>query len=278
MTEPTSQPPTPPVDGSTEPVLLSVTGGVATITMNRPDAMNSLDIATKELLRDIVQSVAADDAVRCVVLTGTGRGFCVGQDLKEHIELLRNGSSDELFTTVERHYNPIVTALATMPKPVIAAVNGVAAGAGASLALACDLRVLADTAGFNFAFAGVALSCDTGASYHLPRLVGQAKALELLYFPSTISAEESQALGLANQVVPAVDLAETVHALATRLAAGPTVALASIRHSVAYSSEHSFADSLANEGQMMNRTGATEDHAAAVAAFVAKEKPVFHGR
>lgn len=278
MTEPTSQPPTPPVDGSTEPVLLSVTGGVATITMNRPDAMNSLDIATKELLRDIVQSVAADDAVRCVVLTGTGRGFCVGQDLKEHIELLRNGSSDELFTTVERHYNPIVTALATMPKPVIAAVNGIAAGAGASLALACDLRVLADTAGFNFAFAGVALSCDTGASYHLPRLVGQAKALELLYFPSTISAEESQALGLANQVVPAVDLAETVHALATRLAAGPTVALASIRHSVAYSSEHSFADSLANEGQMMNRTGATEDHAAAVAAFVAKEKPVFHGR
>ena len=169
MTEPTSQPPTPPVDGSTEPVLLSVTGGVATITMNRPDAMNSLDIATKELLRDIVQSVAADDAVRCVVLTGTGRGFCVGQDLKEHIELLRNGSSDELFTTVERHYNPIVTALATMPKPVIAAVNGIAAGAGASLALACDLRVLADTAGFNFAFAGVALSCDTGASYHLPR-------------------------------------------------------------------------------------------------------------
>ena len=278
MTEPTSQPPTPPVDGSTEPVLLSVTGGVATITMNRPDAMNSLDIATKELLRDIVQLVAGDDAVRCVVLTGTGRGFCVGQDLKEHIELLRNGSSDELFTTVERHYNPIVTALATMPKPVIAAVNGIAAGAGASLALACDLRVLADTAGFNFAFAGVALSCDTGASYHLPRLVGQAKALELLYFPSTISAEESQALGLANQVVPAVDLAETVHALATRLAAGPTVALASIRHSVAYSSEHSFADSLANEGQMMNRTGATEDHAAAVAAFVAKEKPVFHGR
>ena len=278
MTEPTSQPPTPPVDGSTEPVLLSVTGGVATITMNRPDAMNSLDIATKELLRDIVQLVAADDAVRCVVLTGTGRGFCVGQDLKEHIELLRTGDSDALFTTVERHYNPIVTALATMPKQVIAAVNGVAAGAGASLALACDMRVLADTAGFNFAFAGVALSCDTGASYHLPRLVGQAKALELLYFPSTISAEESQALGLANQVVPAVDLAETVHALATRLAAGPTVALASIRHSVAYSSEHSFADSLANEGQMMNRTGATEDHAAAVAAFVAKEKPVFHGR
>ncbi len=276
MTESTSQPSAPSVGG--EPVLLTVADGVATITLNRPEGLNSLDLATKELFRDIVQAVAADEAVRCVVLTGSGRGFCVGQDLKEHIELLRAGDSDALFTTVERHYNPIVTALATMPKPVIAAVNGVAAGAGASLALACDMRVLADTAGFNFAFAGVALSCDTGASYHLPRLVGQAKALELLYFPSTISAEESQALGLANQVVPAADLAETVTALATRLAAGPTVAFASIRQSVAFSSQHSFEESLANEGRMMDRTGATEDHAAAVAAFVAKEKPVFQGR
>lgn len=273
-----SPPPVQPVDQTSEPVLLAVADGIATITLNRPDALNSLDIATKESLRDVVQSVAEDEAVRCVILTGTGRGFCVGQDLKEHIELLRNGDSEALFTTVERHYNPIVTALATMPKPVIAAVNGVAAGAGASLALACDIRVLADSAGFNFAFAGVALSCDTGVSYHLPRLVGQAKALELLYFPSTLSAQESQALGLANHVVPAADLEDHVTGLATRLAAGPTVAFASIRQSVAYSSQHSFADSLAYEGQMMNRTGATQDHAAAVAAFVAKEKPTFHGR
>ncbi len=278
MTDAISPPPVHPVDHISEPVLLAVADGIATITLNRPDALNSLDIATKESLRDIVQSVAEDETVRCVILTGTGRGFCVGQDLKEHIELLRSGDSDALFTTVERHYNPIVTALATMPKPVIAAVNGVAAGAGASLALACDIRVLADSAGFNFAFAGVALSCDTGASYHLPRLVGQAKALELLYFPSTLSAQESQALGLANNVVPAADLEDHVAGLATRLAAGPTVAFASIRQSVAYSSQHSFADSLAYEGQMMNRTGATQDHAAAVAAFVAKEKPTFRGR
>ena len=278
MTESTSQPSAPSVGDGGEPVLLVVADGVATITLNRPEGLNSLDIATKELLRDIVQTVAGDDAVRCVVLTGSGRGFCVGQDLKEHIELLRTGDSDALFTTVERHYNPIVTALATMPKPVIAAVNGVAAGAGASLALACDMRVLADTAGFNFAFAGVALSCDTGASYHLPRLVGQAKALELLYFPSTIPADEALALGLANQVVPSSDLEGTVSTLAARLAAGPTLAFAAIRRSVAYSSQHSFADSLANEGRMMNLTGATEDHSAAVAAFVAKEKPVFGGR
>ena len=263
---------------SQSPVLLDVADGVATITLNRPDAMNSLDIATKELLREAVTSVAEDDAVRCVVLTGTGRAFCVGQDLKEHIELLRSGSSDELFTTVDRHYNPTVTALATMPKPVVAAVNGVAAGAGASLALACDLRVLADTAGYNFAFAGVALSCDTGASYHLPRLVGPARAIELLYFPRTLAAEEALSLGLASRVVPAADLAATAGGLAARLAAGPTVAYASMRASVAYSAQHTFEESLAFESAMMTRTGATEDHAAAVAAFVAKEKPVFRGR
>ncbi len=283
---PTDSPTDIPTDGPTDspapvtgrPVLLSVEHGVATITLNRPDAMNSLDLATKDLLRDTVQQVAADEGVRCVVLTGTGRAFCVGQDLKEHIELLHSGATEALHTTVERHYNPIVTALATMPKPVVAAINGVAAGAGASLALACDMRVLADTAGFSFAFAGIALAVDTGMSYHLPRLVGSAKALELLYFPSTISAEDSHVLGLANQVVPAADLAATAAALAARLAAGPTVALAAIRHSVAYSSQHSFAESLAREGEMMSRTGATEDHAAAVAAFLAKERPVFHGR
>ena len=162
-----------------------------------------------------------------------------------------------------------------MDKPVIAAVNGVAAGAGASLAFACDLRVVADTAGFNLAFANVALSCDTGSSYTLQRLVGRAQALELLYFPRTVKAEEALALGLATQVVPADELAATVAELAGRLAAGPTVALGAMRRSVAYAAAHTFAEALELEGQMMPRTGATEDHRAAVAAFVAKEKPVF---
>ena len=176
---------------TSDPVLLDLSDGVATITLDRPDAMNSLDVATKEALLEAVRSVADDPAVRCVVLTGSGRAFCVGQDLKEHIGLLQGGARDTLFSTVDDHFNPIVTAIATMPKPVVAAVNGVAAGAGASLAFACDLRLLADTAGFNLAFAGVALSCDTGTSYHLPRLVGRAKAMELLYFPRTVSAEEA---------------------------------------------------------------------------------------
>jgi len=259
-------------------VLLDVTDGVGTITLNRPDAYNSLDIATKELLRDTLQQVAEDPAVRCVVLTGTGKAFCSGQDLKEHISLLHNGGSDALFTTVDKHYNPIVSTLAGMAKPVIAAVNGVAAGAGASLAFACDLRIVADTAGFNLAFANVALSCDTGASYTLQQLVGRAKAMELLYFPRTVAAAEALDLGLATRVVAAADLAAEVGELAARLAAGPTVALGAMRQSVAYSAGHSFEESLEFESAMMTRTGATADHAAAVAAFVAKEKPVFEGR
>ncbi len=260
------------------PVTYDLVEGVATITLNRPDAMNSLDIATKESLRDAVREVADDTSVRCVVLTGSGRAFCVGQDLKEHVQLLESGSSDELFTTVERHYNPIVTALATMPKPVIAAVNGVAAGAGASLAFACDLRIVAESAGFNLAFPGVALSCDTGASWTLPRLVGQARAIELLYFPSTIPAARAHELGLATSVVPDDRLATEVGTLAAKLAAGPTLSYASMRQSVNFSSSHDFAESLAFEAAKMNLTGASEDHRNAVAAFVAKEKPTFHGR
>ena len=259
-------------------VLYTVVDGVGTITLNRPEAMNSLDIATKVLLRETVLQAAQDPAVRCVVLTGTGRAFCTGQDLKEHITILESGSSEALFTTVDEHYNPIVSALDAMEKPVIAAVNGVAAGAGASLAFACDLRVVADTAGFNLAFANVALSCDTGSSYTLQRLVGRSRALELLYFPRTIRAEEALELGLASQVVPADDLTATVAELAGRLAAGPTVALGAMRQSVAYAASHTFAEALELESAMMQRTGATEDHRAAVNAFVAKEKPVFKAR
>jgi 2-(1,2-epoxy-1,2-dihydrophenyl)acetyl-CoA isomerase len=262
----------------TAPVLLETSDGVATITLNRPDAMNSLDVATKELLRDVVLDVAGDDQVRAVLLTATGRAFCVGQDLKEHVAILASGSPDSLFRTVEEHYNPIVTALATMPKPVVAAVNGVAAGAGASLALACDLRILAEPAGFNFAFAGIGLSCDTGVSWTLPRLVGREKALELLYLPSTVRAEEAVALGLAGRVVPAEQLMEVAREVAVRLAQGPTVALGAIRSAVAHSAEHSFTESLAYESTMMTRTGRTADHRHAVDAFLAKEKPVFEGR
>jgi 2-(1,2-epoxy-1,2-dihydrophenyl)acetyl-CoA isomerase len=263
---------------TTAPVLLDVVDAVATITLNRPDAMNGLDVATKDLLLEIVHQVADDPAVRCVVLTGAGRAFCVGQDLKEHLAGLTGEADIPLSDTVEKHYNPIVLALSTMPKPVIAAVNGVAAGAGASLAFAADFRILVDTAGYNTSFAGVALSCDTGSSWTLPRLVGRAKAMELLYFPRTVSAEEALELGLATQVVTADAFAQAVDELAARLSTGPTVAFGSIRQAVAYSAAHPLEESLAFEAEKMALTGGTEDHLTAVNAFVAKEKPAYQGR
>ena len=265
-------PTTPP-----ETVVLDLSEGVATVTLNRPEAMNALDIATKDLLLATLRGVAEDPAVRCVVLTGTGRAFCVGQDLREHIGLLST-QDDSLWSTVPEHYNPIVELLSTMNKPVIAAINGVAAGAGASFALAADLRVIVDTGGFNLAFAGIALSCDSGASWTLPRLVGIAKAKELLMFPRTVPAAEALALGLVNQVVSAEELPAVVAEMASTLAAGPTVAYGAIRRSVAFSAGHPLSESLAQEAEQMALTGASGDHSAAVAAFIAKEKPTFRGR
>jgi 2-(1,2-epoxy-1,2-dihydrophenyl)acetyl-CoA isomerase len=267
-----------PLMTSSPPVLLDVTDAVATITLNRPEAMNGLDVATKDLLLETVRQVADDPEVRCVVLTGSGRAFCVGQDLKEHLAGLTGQADVPLSDTVEKHYNPIMLALSTMPKPVVAAVNGVAAGAGASLAFAADFRILVDSAGYNTSFAGVALSCDTGSSWTLPRLVGRARAMELLYFPRTVSAQEALELGLATQVVTQDDFAGAVDELSRRLAAGPTVSFGSIRQAVAYSASHPLEESLAFEAEKMALTGGTEDHLAAVNAFVAKEKPVYRGR
>ncbi|MGH3509392.1 MAG: enoyl-CoA hydratase/isomerase family protein [Nocardioidaceae bacterium] len=260
-----------------QPVTLEYDDGVAVITLNRPDAMNSLTTDTKVALRDTVLRVAEDEKVRCVVLTGTGRAFCVGQDLKEHAAVLSTGDTDGLFSTVGEHYNPMVTALATMPKPVLAAVNGIAAGAGASLAFACDFRLLADSAGFNLAFSGIGLSCDTGSSWTLPRLVGRAKALELLYFPRTLNAQESLDLGLATEVVPATELTARATELAGRLASGPTLAFGAIRRSLTFAAGEELAAALAYEAEMMALTGATSDHHRAVDSFLAKQKPSFEG-
>jgi len=262
---------------SSAPVVTERSGGVATVRLNRPDAMNSLDVATKVALLAALRDVAEDETVRCVVLTGTGRAFCVGQDLKEHVRLLADGA-DELFTTVPEHYNPIVTLLSTMDKPVIAAVNGVAAGAGAAFAFAADLRIVHESAGFNLAFSGIALSSDSGSSFWLPRLVGMAKAKELLLMPRTVRAEEALQLGLASQVVPADDFEQVVTELAIQLAAGPTKAYGAIRRAVEYSATHTLAESLAHEAELMSSTGSTADHKAAVDAFLAKEQPVFEGR
>jgi len=261
-------------------VRLDLRGAVATVTIDRPEAMNSLDIATKVALRDTVRGVAADERVRAVVLTGTGRAFCVGQDLGEHARLLERGGQgarESVWTTVAEHFNPVVAAIALMPKPVVAAVNGIAAGAGAGIAFACDFRVVADSAGFNLAFAGVGLSADSGASWTLPRLVGHAKALELLLLGGTVPAAQAQHLGLVTTLVPAAEVLSVAQELAGRLAAGPTTAYGCIKRAVAYGAAHDLEQALDFEDQMQQVAGATDDHRAAVTAFLAKAKPTFTG-
>src|SRR3712207_6068971 len=197
-------------------VRLTVSDGVGTLTFDRPEALNALDTAAKTALLAGLRELAQDRAVRCVVLTGTGRAFCVGQDLREHAQGLAGRPAAAVLETVPQHYNPIALALHEVDKPVLAAVNGLAAGAGASLAFLADLRLVAASASFTLAFAGVGLSCDTGASWTLPRLVGPTRALELLYSGRRVGAEESLALGIATEVVPDEAFPERVRTLAAQ--------------------------------------------------------------
>jgi 2-(1,2-epoxy-1,2-dihydrophenyl)acetyl-CoA isomerase len=261
-----------------EPVGYTVDRGVATITLDRPDALNSLDKATKLALLAAIRRASGDVDVRCVVLTGSGRAFCVGQDLREHAANLTSMPLDEVWATVEDDFSPLALGIATMDKPVIAAVNGVAAGAGMSIALACDLRIAADSAGFNTAFTGIALSCDTGISWTLPRLVGRARALDLLLRPRTVAAPEALELGMVTAVVPAGELAAEVSRVASALAAGPTLAYACVKRAVAFAETAELAEALHFEGEMMRRTGGSDDHRNAVQSFLEKHKPVFEGR
>jgi 2-(1,2-epoxy-1,2-dihydrophenyl)acetyl-CoA isomerase len=262
-------------DAVTDPVRYDVQDGVATITLDQPDTLNALSVAMKVALRTAVQRAADDAGVRGVVLTGAGRGFCVGQDLREHADSLAAGDTE--LSTVREHYNPIVSALAALPKPVVAAVNGAAAGAGASLAFACDFRIAADNASFLMAFARVGLGPDTGASWTLQRLVGHGRALAMLMLAEPVSAAQALEMGLVNAVVPAADLPAAAHELAARLAAGPTLAYAGIKEALASAATCDLAAALEKEAQVQARCGATDDHRNAVQAFLAKQAPSFTG-
>ncbi len=259
------------------PVSLELDGGVATLTLQRPEAMNALTVPVKEALLAATRQVAADPAVRAVVLTGSGRAFCVGQDLREHAGLLDGGDPTPLRTVVE-HYNPIITLLATMAKPVVAAVNGTAAGAGLGLACACDLRVGAAGARFTTAFTGIGLTADSGLSWTLPRLVGAARATALLLLAEPFTAEQAFEMGLFTAVVQPEQVLPAAQELAARLAAGPTVAYALVKRSVAHAATATLAESLAEEDRLQALAGQTEDHPAAVRSFLAKTPPVFAGR
>ncbi len=255
-------------------VLFDVDGAVATVTLNRPDAMNSLTAAMKVRLLETLEVAAADAAVRVVIITGAGRGFCGGQDLREHAAALEAGGGAD---TVRQHYNPIVHAVVSMPKPVVAAVNGIAAGAGASLALACDLRLAAASASMLMAFARVGFGPDTGASWTLQRLVGRGRAAELLMLAEPVDAARMLELGLVRSVVPAEELAAAARQLAGNLAKGPTAAYSAIKEALDFAASHSLSESLDKEAELQERLAATADHVAATRAFVRKEPLHFQG-
>jgi 2-(1,2-epoxy-1,2-dihydrophenyl)acetyl-CoA isomerase len=231
----------------------------------------------KEALIAVLERARTDDDVRAVILTGAGRAFSGGQDLREHAEKLA-ANDDSVLDTVRDHYNAIALGIATLPKPVVAAVNGMAAGAGAAFAFAADFRIASEKAGFLLAFAKVGLGADSGASWTLQRLVGYGRATALLMLAEPITAEQALDMGLVNAIVPHDQLSAAAAELAGRLAAGPTLAYRAIKETLAYSAAHDLPSSLEKEAEHQVALGRTADHRAATAAFVAKQQPVFQSR
>ena len=250
-----------------------VADGIGTITLDRPEALNSLDLTLKRELLAALRAADRDAAVRAVVLTGAGRAFCAGQDLKERLA----PDASPLDVEVRERFNPLILAIHGSTKPIVAAVNGVAAGAGASLAFACDLRLAAETASFVLAFGRIGLVPDSGSSWFLPRLVGAARAAELVYLGEPVAADEALRIGLVSRVVPADQLADEARAVAARLASGAPRALALTRRALARSLEVGLAEALDHEASLQGLAGRTADHAEGLAAFVEKRPPRFRG-
>ena len=246
-------------------------GALLRLALNRPDVLNAL---TPELLSELraALTLAEADEVRAVLLTGEGRGFCSGADLGATAIA---GNAQEV---VETFYNPVVQALMTLPKPVVAAVNGVAAGAGMSLALACDLRLLSENAAFALGFSRIGLVMDAGMSYTLPRLVGPARALELAYSGRKLGAGEAKALGLGELILPAEGFAGAATEFAKTLSEGPTQSYARIKAQVAASLEHTLLEQLALEARLQGEASRTEDFKEGLHAFGEKRPPQFRGR
>ena len=250
-----------------------VTDAIATITLDRPDALNALTVPLKTDLLAAFRAVGRDRGVRAVVLTGAGRAFCAGQDLKERFQ----PDAAPLAVEVRERYNPIIVAMRRLDQPIVGAINGVAAGAGASLAFACDIRIAAEGASFVLAFGRIGLVPDSGATWFLPRLVGPAKAAELALLGESLSAAEAERFGLVARVVPAEQLATEARAVATRLAALAPRALASTKRALERSWSVDLEAALEDEAYRQGIAGGTADHAEGLAAFLEKRPPRFTG-
>lgn len=254
----------------------SVADQVARLTLNRPDRLNSFNTAMHEEVRHALAQVVADRA-RVLVLTGAGRGFCAGQDLGDRA-VAPGARGADLGDSIERNYKPLVLALRSLPMPVIAAVNGVAAGAGASLALACDIVIAARSAVFVQAFCRLGLVPDSGATWFLPRLVGNARATGLSMLGDKLPAQQAADWGLIWQCVDDTELAPTVDKLAAKLAIAPTLGLVRTREAIQCACRHSLEQQLDVERDFQRELGWSSDYAEGVAAFAAKRAPRFSGR
>ncbi|KZZ85576.1 enoyl-CoA hydratase-related protein [Bacillus sp. SJS] len=255
-----------------EAIKFETKNGVAWLTLNRPDKLNAFTAQMNKEITQALKGAASDEAIRCVVITGEGRAFCSGEDLgsigeeTNHGDILRN------------RYNPMVRALAAFEKPVIAAVNGVAAGAGFSLALACDFRIASEKASFIQSFIHVGLVPDSGNHYYLPRIVGTAKALELAILGEKVAAQQAKDLGLVYRVTEPELLQPEVTAFAERLAAMPTAAIGLIKRAIRDSFTSSLDDMLEKEAQYQRIAGLSADHREGTEAFLEKRKPQFSGK
>ena len=254
-------------------VLRDASEGVLTLTLNRPEALNSFNVEMKEALLAAFKHAARDKSVRVVVLTGAGRAFSAGQDLKER----QQADAADLGTELRLRYNPIVLAMRRLEKPVIGAINGVAAGAGISVALACDMRIASESASFIEVFGRVGLVPDTGSSWFLPRLVGYARAAEMSFTTDPVDAPTAERIGLVNRVLPADQLMAEAGALAARLAKSAPIAMALAKRALNRSLETNLEQALEFEAELQAIAGRSKDYVEGVAAFVEKRPPNFTG-
>ncbi|HET7629663.1 MAG TPA: enoyl-CoA hydratase-related protein [Bacillales bacterium] len=261
-----------------EELLFEAKDGVATITLNRPKALNALTRKMRSELLDALNHAAEDEEIRALILTGSGKGFCVGQDVKEMSEDYAK-EGPELGKLVESEYIPLVKALRSMPKPTIALVNGVAVGGGMAFPLACDFRVITEKASMTPVFVNVGIAPDTGVSFLLGRAIGHAQAIELCMLGKSLTPEDQVKAGLASEIYPtAEEAADAARELAAHLANGPTQSYASIRQLFDKAAASTLEETLAYERDVQDKLAHTEDHQEAVSAFLEKRKPTFLGK
>jgi 2-(1,2-epoxy-1,2-dihydrophenyl)acetyl-CoA isomerase len=258
-------------------ILIESDGTVRTLRLNRPDVLNAFNAEMISQLSKAIRDAEKDKTVRCVVITGAGRAFSAGQDLAEVSQRAQGGNPIELGGRLRDGYNPIIIKIRAMEKPVVASVNGVAAGAGCSLALACDLRIAAESASFIEAFINVGLVPDCGSTFMLPRLVGFARALELAFTGRKIKADEALQIGLVNRVVPDAELAAETIKLARQLATLPTRTIGLTKRAINAAWTNDLDTQLDYEAMLQTTAGQTSDHREGVAAFLEKRRPNFTG-